>query len=97
MKTNNQQLRTANGLQVSARQRAHQSREVETGEAIIHQGRMGELIVNAAVGGQRGYQVTVSISLDEILAWLPYLVRRAKSEANMQGFREAEAENGKII
>lgn len=81
MKTNYRQPKTANGLQVVARQRVHQNREVETSETIIHAGEGCQLIIKTSIGRERGLNVAVAISLDEILAWLPRLVHRAKSDA----------------
>ena len=92
MEMNYRQPKTANGLQVVARQRVHQNREVETSETIIHAGDTGQLIVETSIGRERGLNISVSISLDEILAWLPRLVGRAKFAANLEGYLEAEAE-----
>lgn len=88
MKPGYKQPKTKNGLQIVARQRAHQKREVETSETVIHTGNGGKLILETSLGEKRGVHVCVSISLDEILAWLPHLIGRATVDANSKGFIE---------
>lgn len=84
------QPKTKDGLVVAARQRARIKKEVKTGHTNISVNKMGRLVVGASVGDERGILVFSSVSLDEILAWLPTMIRKSQDHAADLAIAEIE-------
>lgn len=74
--------RTENGLRLRAHQRSDAKKEVGVTRISVRRDFFeARLLVKCSVGNDRRVDVEVSVSLDEILAWLPDLVERAREQA----------------
>lgn len=73
--------KTQDGVKVTAHQRADEGTPVWAVMTQITTGKSGELILSSSVGKDSGRCVHVSISLDEILAWLPEMTDQARKFA----------------
>ena len=65
-------------MHVAARQRVHRDTEIPVKGMTITVGTTGELVLACSVGDERGMFVVTSITLDELLAWLPEMTAKAK-------------------
>jgi len=78
-------------MRAEAWQRANRRNGVPTKDVYGLPGAGGDLIVFASVGGpDRGTTVKLRISLDEVLALLPKLVKKAEQTAERNARSEAE-------
>lgn len=71
-------IKTENGMHVAARQRVHRDTEIPVKGMTITVGTTGELVLACSVGDERGMFVVTSITLDELLAWLPEMTAKAQ-------------------
>lgn len=71
--------KTKEGISASARQCIAKKPVVI--ESCSMSSELGSLCISMSVGDQHGVEVTVSITLDELVAWLPNLIEEEKKWA----------------
>lgn len=71
-------MKTERGMSVTARQRVHRDTEIPVKGITISVGATGELVMGCSVGDERGMFVVTSITLNELLAWLPEMAAKAQ-------------------
>lgn len=80
--------KTDKGVIVTATQRENTEAEIRVGTTIVGTGNMGELSLSSSVGDERGIRVRATISLDEVLAWLPEMTEKARAFAAAKARQE---------
>lgn len=71
-------IKTERGMHVTARQRVHRDTEIPVKGMTISVGATGELVLGCSVGDERGMFVVTSVTLTELLAWLPEMTAKAQ-------------------
>lgn len=80
--------KTEKGATMTAHQRAKRDVLVNEGPMHVSLGTRGELVLSTPTGGERGLDVKATISLDEILAWLPEMTAQARKSAAAKARQE---------
>ena len=70
-------MKTEKGISVAARQRVNRDTEIPVKGMSISVGSAGELVLGCSVGDERGMFVVTSVTLNEVLAWLPEMSAKA--------------------
>ncbi|WCR01340.1 hypothetical protein [Paracoccus aestuarii] len=76
-------MKTKEGISSSARQRRAES-PVEIHSCSVSS-EFGSLCLSISTGDERGVQVSVSITLDELISWLPELIEQERKWAAQVG------------
>lgn len=69
------------GVAVTAHQRVNADEEITVRGTTIGTGSMGELVISCSAGDEHGMKFKATVSLDEVLAWLPEMTEKARSHA----------------
>ncbi|QBX35900.1 hypothetical protein E4191_15295 [Paracoccus liaowanqingii] len=83
-----------------ATQRSKPDFEVNNGPMSVAVHPNGDLVLSGLTGGERGLRIKASVSLDEVLAWLPEMIAKARNHTGgkaKQELTEALRQEGYIV